>query len=59
VQVAGVPDRAEPDDDNEVNYRAVFRALERLNYGGLIGLEYKPRGDTVAGLGWLEATGLR
>jgi hydroxypyruvate isomerase len=59
VQVAGVPDRAEPDDDNEVNYRAVFKALDRLGYGGLIGLEYKPRGDTVAGLAWMKAAGLR
>ena len=50
VQVAGVPDRAEPDDDNEVNFAAIFRALERIGYGGLVGLEYKPRGDTVAGL---------
>jgi 2-dehydrotetronate isomerase len=59
VQVAGVPDRAEPDDDNEVNYRAVFKALDRLDYGGLIGLEYKPRGDTVQGLAWMKAAGLR
>jgi 2-dehydrotetronate isomerase len=59
VQVAGVPDRAEPDDDNEVNYRAVFKALDRLDYGGLIGLEYKPRGDTVRGLAWMKAAGLR
>ena len=59
VQVAGVPDRAEPDDDNEINYRAVFKALDRLGYAGLIGLEYKPRGDTVAGLAWMTAAGLR
>ncbi len=59
VQIAGVPDRHEPDDDNEVNYRAVFKALDRLGYQGLIGLEYKPRGDTVQGLAWVEAAGLR
>lgn len=59
VQVAGVPDRAEPDADNEVNYRAVFKALERLGYAGLVGLEYKPRGDTAAGLGWMRELGLR
>src|SRR5215211_105470 len=54
VQVAGVPDRAEPDEDNEINYAAIFRALERIGYGGLVGLEYKPRGDTVAGLKWMR-----
>jgi hydroxypyruvate isomerase len=54
VQVAGVPDRAVPDEDNEINVGAIFRALERLGYGGLVGLEYKPRGDTVAGLRWMR-----
>ena len=59
VQVAGVPDRAEPDADNEVNFSAIFRALDRLRYAGLVGLEYKPRGDTVAGLQWMREMGLR
>jgi hydroxypyruvate isomerase len=59
VQVAGVPDRAEPDADNEVNFSAIFRALERLRYAGLVGLEYKPRGDTVTGLKWMRKMGLR
>jgi 2-dehydrotetronate isomerase len=59
VQVAGVPDRAEPDVDNEVNYGAIFRALDRLGYAGLVGLEYKPRGDTATGLRWMEQMGLR
>jgi 2-dehydrotetronate isomerase len=57
VQVAGVPDRAEPDEDNEVNYRAVFKALQRLGYAGLVGLEYKPRDDTAAGLRRLDELG--
>jgi hydroxypyruvate isomerase len=57
VQVAGVPDRAEPDADNEVAYGAIFRALARLGYRGLVGLEYKPRGDTVAGLAWMREVG--
>jgi hydroxypyruvate isomerase len=59
VQVAGVPDRAEPDAENEVNYGAIFRALERTGYRGVVGLEYKPRGDTAAGLKWMEELGLR
>jgi hydroxypyruvate isomerase len=59
VQVAGVPDRAEPDANNEVNFAAIFRALDRIDYRGLVGLEYKPRADTVAGLGWMTEMGLR
>jgi hydroxypyruvate isomerase len=54
VQIAGVPDRAEP-DDGEVNYPAIFRALDRIGYEGWIGAEYKPRGLTDDGLGWLSA----
>lgn len=59
VQVAGVPDRAEPDETNEVNYPAIFAALQRIGYAGLVGLEYKPRGGTEEGLGWMEKLGLR
>ena len=59
VQVAGVPDRAEPDDANEVNYRAVFKALDAIGYDGLVGLEYKPRGRTEDGLMWMREMGLR
>ena len=54
VQVAGVPDRAEPDGDNEVNYAAVLKALDGIGYDGLVGLEYRPRGRTEDGLGWLR-----
>ncbi|MGA4817581.1 TIM barrel protein [Pseudomonas aeruginosa] len=55
VQIAGVPDRHEPDDDNEVNYPYLFELLDRLDYQGWIGCEYRPRGDTSAGLEWLRA----
>jgi 2-dehydrotetronate isomerase len=54
VQVAGVPDRAEPDERNEVNYRAIFGKLDAIGYEGLVGLEYKPRGRTEDGLVWLD-----
>jgi hydroxypyruvate isomerase len=59
VQVAGVPARAEPDEDNEVNFRAIFRALESIGYEGLVGLEYRPRGDTTEGLRWMKSLGLQ
>src|SRR5690606_26426788 len=58
VQVSGVPGRNEPDERQEINYPAVFAALDRLGYDGWVGCEYRPRGDTLAGLGWASAYGI-
>jgi 2-dehydrotetronate isomerase len=57
VQIAAVPSRAEP-DEGEINYRAVFDALERIGYDGVIGCEYLPRGSTGEGLKWMRSLGL-
>ncbi len=54
VQIAGVPDRHEP-DTGEIAYGAVFEALAEAGYDGWIGCEYVPRGRTEDGLGWLDA----
>lgn len=54
VQIAAVPDRGEP-DRGEVDYRWLIPELYRLGYQGTVGAEYRPRGDTDAGLGWLKA----
>ena len=53
VQIAGVPDRHEP-DRGEVRFEAMFEALDALGYDGWIGCEYRPAGATSAGLGWLR-----
>jgi len=53
VQIAAVPSRAEP-DEGEIDCREVFAALAQLGYRGWIGCEYRPRGDTDAGLKWLS-----
>lgn len=53
VQIASVPSRNEP-DDGEVNYRYLFRLLDELGYEGWVGCEYRPRGRTEDGLGWLK-----
>jgi hydroxypyruvate isomerase len=53
VQIAGVPDRTEP-DEGEIAYPAIFGFLEDAGYTGWIGAEYKPRGETDAGLGWMR-----
>lgn len=57
VQLAGVPSRAEP-DEGEIAYPAIFRALDALGYGGWVGCEYKPRGDTDDGLSWTGKLGV-
>lgn len=51
VQIAGVPDRHEP-DTGEVNYPYLYQFLDDCGYDGWIGCEYSPRGLTEAGLGW-------
>ncbi len=53
VQIAGVPDRGEP-DAGEVNYAYLFELIDALGYGGHVGCEYRPRGNTREGLGWLR-----
>ena len=53
IQIAGVPDRHEP-DTGEVNYEHLFSVIDALNYQGLIGCEYFPKYNTSAGLGWLK-----
>ena len=57
VQIAGVPDRHEP-DTGEVNFPALFALLDRLQYAGWVGCEYRPArsgpGGTSAGLGWIR-----
>ncbi len=53
IQIAGVPDRHEP-DIGEVNYPYLFERIDALGYGGWIGCEYRPKAGTSAGLGWLK-----
>ncbi len=53
IQMAGVPDRHEP-DQGEVRFEPLFERLDALGYAGYIGCEYRPRAGTSAGLGWLR-----
>ena len=52
VQIAGVPERSEP-DRGEVNYEYLFNLMDDVGYEGWIGCEYRPSGRTEDGLGWL------
>lgn len=54
IQIAGVPDRDEP-DKGEVNYHHILRHLADIGYAGDVGAEYRPQSSTDAGLDWLAA----
>jgi len=57
VQIAGNPGRHEP-DVGEINYPFLFDLFDEIGYQGWIGCEYRPSGDTVAGLGWAKKYGI-
>jgi hydroxypyruvate isomerase len=57
VQIAGNPGRNEP-DIGEINYPYLFDLLDELGYAGWIGCEYRPKGETKAGLGWAKRYGI-
>ena len=47
---AGVPGRNELDDNQEVNYPAIMRAIVETGYRGFVGQEFIPLRDKVASL---------
>lgn len=53
IQIAGVPERHEP-DLGEINYPYLFELIDSLGYQGWIGCEYRPRAGTSEGLSWLQ-----
>jgi hydroxypyruvate isomerase len=57
VQIAGVPERHEP-DVGEVNYPYLFDLIDRVGYAGWVGCEYFPAGSAEAGLGWAYRYGI-
>ncbi|WP_342595739.1 2-oxo-tetronate isomerase [Salinicola lusitanus] len=54
IQIAGVPERHEP-DTGEVNYPWLFEQLDENGYDGWLGCEYRPRRETETGLAWYRA----
>ena len=54
MQIAGVPDRHEP-DVGELYHPYLFKLIDELGWRNPIGCEYRPRRGTSAGLGWLRA----
>lgn len=53
VQIASVPDRAEP-DTGEIDYSTVLSLLDEIGYQGWVGAEYHPKNGVEGGLGWLR-----
>ena len=50
VHTAGVPGRGELDDTQEVNYRAVMKALAETGFDRYVGQEFIPTRDPLQGL---------
>jgi hydroxypyruvate isomerase len=57
MQIADVPARNEP-GTGEIGWEFVFRRIDELGYMGWVGCEYRPLGDTVAGLAWRQKFGV-
>ena len=58
IQIAGPPDRLEP-DAGELNYAWLLPLIDELGYEGWVGCEYRPAAGTEAGLGWAHRWGIR
>ena len=52
-QLADNPGRNEP-GTGEINYPFIFDVIDKLNYNGWIGCEYKPLSSTENGLDWIK-----
>ncbi len=53
IQFADVPGRGEP-GSGELDFGAIFELINRLDYTGFIGAEYKPVHTTSESLDWLR-----
>ncbi|TAK61537.1 TIM barrel protein [Methylobacter sp.] len=52
IQFADCPGRGQP-GTGQVDFDRIFSAIERSNYSGWVGAEYKPVGTTIESLDWL------
>lgn len=53
VQLADSPDRGEP-GSGTVDFTVIGRALRSAGYSGTVAAEYKPTGETLTTLDWLD-----
>jgi hydroxypyruvate isomerase len=47
---AGNPDRRDLDDDQELNYTGICRAIDATGYDLYVGHEFRPKGDPLEAL---------
>ncbi len=57
IQISDTPGRHQP-GTGEINYRFIFKELDKMNYKGHVGLDYNPHPDTISSLEWIEEYGL-
>lgn len=50
IHTAGNPGRQDLDDEQELNYPAIMRALKATGYVGFVGQEFIPKGEPLAAL---------
>jgi hydroxypyruvate isomerase len=50
IHTAGNPGRHDLDDEQELNYRAISRAIAQLPYEGFVAHEFFPKGDVIEAL---------
>ncbi len=53
IQVADYPGRHEP-GTGEINFEAIYAALQRNGFRGIVAAEYRPAARTEDGLGWIR-----
>ncbi|MFB9289937.1 2-oxo-tetronate isomerase [Pseudoduganella plicata] len=58
IQIADAPGRHEP-GTGEIDYPGLLALLDELGYDGWVGCEYRPHGDTLAGLDWRRVIQIR
>lgn len=51
IQFADDPGRGQP-GTGTINFEALFSSIERSDYSGWVGAEYKPAGSTMQSLKW-------
>ena len=47
---AGVPGRGQPDEQQELHYPAIYRAIAKTGYSGFVSHEFSPNGDPLVAL---------
>ena len=53
MQLADVPGRHEP-GTGEIGWEYVLGCIDSIGYEGWVGCEYRPAGETIAGLAWRD-----